>query len=123
MLTGYQFKYFKNYKPILGLVCTTSINTGNSKESLIKIGAACSSDESAKIWTKEFEPAYDTKSDKCTGYVSVPLSVKCDITAPALVKRLCNCVKNGKRVRNGFYPSSAYIWNSFRRNQKKYFCF
>ncbi|XP_065060769.1 uncharacterized protein LOC135688019 isoform X3 [Rhopilema esculentum] len=78
----------------LGLVCTTSINTGNSKESLIKIGAACSSDESAKVWTKEFEPAYATTSDKCTGYVSVPLSVKCDVTAPALVKRLCNCVKN-----------------------------
>ena len=75
-----------------GLVCSNSINTGNSKESF---SVGCSLDESAKLWTKNYQPAYDTLSNRCSGYVSVPSFVACNVTAPGSMRRLCNCIKNG----------------------------
>jgi len=81
-----------------GLVCSNSINTGNSKESF---SVGCSLDESAKLWTKNYQPAYDTLSNRCSGYVSVPSFVACNVTAPGSMRRLCNCIKNGDQ---GFSP-------------------
>ena len=76
----------------LGLVCSTSIDTGNSKDSF---NAKCSLDESDKLWTMNYQPAYNTSNKRCSGYVSVPAFVECNTTAPGDVRRLCNCVKNG----------------------------
>ena len=62
----------------------------------MKVGATCSSDESSKLWTRDFDPAFYRDSYRCAGYVSVPSPVQCNVTAPSNVKRLCNCVQNGE---------------------------
>ncbi|XP_065061366.1 uncharacterized protein LOC135688444 isoform X2 [Rhopilema esculentum] len=95
------------YCQSLGLVCSSSIDTGNSKESFMKVGATCSSDESSKLWTRDFDPAFYTDSYKCAGYVSVPSLVQCNVTAPSNVKRLCNCVQNDDLGFGPWTPWSA----------------
>ena len=79
----------------LGLICSFSINTGNSKRDFESTNISCSSDESGKIWTKSYEPAYHVADNKCTGYVSVPRIVLCNVTAPSGIQRLCNCITQG----------------------------
>ena len=88
----------------LGLVCSTSIDTGNTKESF---NVKCSVDDSAKLWTKDYQPAYNTNNSECSGYVSVPGFVACNVTAPGDTRRLCNCINNGKCF-NCIYEKSLY---------------
>ena len=78
---------------LLDLSCSTSINTGNSKDSFPTV--QCSSDDSAKLWTKNYDPSFNPVNNKCSGYVFVPAFVACNVTAPNGLKRLCNCVTKG----------------------------
>ncbi len=85
---------------LLGLLCSSSINNGNSDQDLKKNGLQCSSTDALRVQTMMYEPAYNVKDNLCVGYVSIGTDYfKCNATAPNGTRRLCNCVTQGTSIK------------------------
>ena len=90
----------------LQLTCSPIIETKNDTKIFIQLGVSCGSDNTEKIWSKEYHPVYHIRGKKCVGFVGVPKTVPCKPKRPILdgnIQRICHCADPGEFSFMSFY--------------------
>lgn len=79
-----------------GLICAPVINTNNETRLFEKLGASCSRRSTQDYYSESYHPAYNPSLQICAGYIGVPNSIICKVTAgPSNIQRVCQCLDKG----------------------------
>jgi len=81
----------------IGLLCFTSIATGNTDAAFSNTGVTCKDSETHKFWRQPYDPSYRVNESVCAGYMNLNESgIKCSVIGfdDANIRRLCKCIRS-----------------------------
>ena len=98
-----------------GLLCFTSIETGNTDAAFSNTGIKCKDSETYKFWRHAYDPSYRVNGSVCAGYMNINESeIKCSVAGfdDLNIRRLCKCMLSGISITTHEFASLCCIATS-----------
>ena len=72
--------------------CYPKLKTKDSSDLFESAGMECRDKTSQSQYSKGYHPSYNSKEERCEGFVGVPKEINCSAPSKADTHRLCYCV-------------------------------